>query len=114
MAETIKAADRDMTRKSCHDCKHYNTNQYSYQGDCTRKEYGPRPDEWCWLWINGWQQLPAPVVKSYICCNDNADGHCPGFDEKPPKVEAPAAPEPTTGEKLAALIYEMAAEAQVA
>ena len=112
MAEAIKAVDRDMARKSCGDCKHYVYNRYSR--DCTRKEYGPQPDEWRWSCADGWTQSPAPVVKAYDDFKDNSEGHCPGFEAKPPKVEAPAAPEPTTAEKLVALLYEIAAEAQEA
>jgi hypothetical protein len=110
--DIVKSADRDMSKRACCDCKHYKSSHYSL--DCTRKEYGPQPDEWSWSYLYGWRQSPAPVVRKYDDHKDNSDGHCPGFEEKPPKIEAPAAPEPTTGEKLVALLYEIAAEAQEA
>jgi len=104
MVETVKAADRDMTRRPCKECKHWH-------GRCTRTDYGPPPDEWRWNAEIGWFQCGPELVKEWNCGCDNADGHCKSFEERPkPEPEAKPEPTPTAAERLVELLAEVVSE----
>jgi len=103
MVETVKAADRDMTRRPCKECKHRSGCR------CQRKDYGPPPDEWWWNAELGWMQGGRELIKRWNCDRDNADGHCVGFEPKP-EPEAKPEPTPTAAERLVELLAEVVSE----